>query len=121
QMATMMTTLEPGIREGSRQAYAKRFTTEQLADLNRFFDTPTGTAYAADSMMLFMDPAVVDKMQKAVPELMKQVPTIVKAIESATANLPTPRKYKDLSKDQRARLAKLLGVTEAQLDKQNPR
>lgn len=119
QMAAMMTTFEPGVREGLSQAYAKRFTADQLAELNRFFDTPTGKAYAADSMMLFMDPAVVDKMQKAMPELMKQMPAMMRSIESATANLPRPRQYKELNRDERARLAKLLGITEAQLAKQN--
>ena len=118
EMSKMMATFEPAMREGLSQAYAKRFTAEQLGDLNRFFATPTGTAYAADSMMLFMDPAVMEKMQKMMPELMKQMPAMIGAMETATAQLPKARTYKELSKAERTKLAKLLGVTEAQLARQ---
>jgi len=119
EMTRMMSSFEPAMREGLSQAYAKRFTAEQLGELNRFFATPTGRAYAADSMLLFMDPAVMDKMQKMMPEMMKQMPAMIQAMDAATAHLPKARSYKDLTKAERAKLAKLLGVTEAQLAKQN--
>lgn len=121
EMGKLMTTFEPAMREGLSQAYAKRFTPEQMADFNRFFETPSGQAYARESMIVFMDPAVMEQMQKSMPELMKQMPALIKTMEAATARFPKPKQYKDLTKDERARLAKLLGVTEAQLAKQNSR
>lgn len=119
ELGKLMTTFEPAMREGLAQAYAKHFSVEQMGDLNRFFDTPTGKAYAADSMLLFMDPAVMERMQKAMPEILKQMPTMIKAMEAATANLPKPKQYKDLTPAERTKLAKLLGITDAQLARQH--
>lgn len=118
ELGKLMPVFEPAMREGLAEAYAKRFTTEQMADLNRFFETPSGKAYAADSMLVFMDPAVMERMQKAMPEIMKQMPAMIGAMEKASASLPKPRTYKDLTQPERAKLAKLLGITEAQLARQ---
>lgn len=118
ELGKMMTTFEPAMREGLAQAYANRFSVEQMADLNRFFETPTGKVYAADSMMLFMDPAVMERMQKAMPEIMKQMPAMIGAMQKATADLPKAKTYKDLTPAERTKLAKLMGITEAQLARQ---
>jgi len=104
------------VREGLASAYAKRFTATQLTELNSFFATPTGKAYAADSMVIFMDPEVMKKMQEFVPTMMKAMPAIVDKAKTASASLPEPRKLQDLSPSDRARLAKLLGIPEDQLD-----
>ncbi len=117
EMTTVMSQFEPAVRDGLTQAYAKHFTPEQLADLGTFFATPTGQDYAANSMLLFMDPAVMAKMQELTPALMQQMPAIMGKVEAATAGLPKPRTYKDLTKSERAKLAKLLGTTEAALAK----
>ncbi|WP_088310261.1 DUF2059 domain-containing protein [Novosphingobium sp. B 225] len=117
EMTTVMSQFEPAVRDGLTQAYAKHFTPQQLADLNNFFATPTGQDYAANSMLLFMDPAVMAKMQELTPALMQQMPAIMGKVEAATAGLPKPRTYKDLTKAERAKLAKLLGTTEAALAK----
>src|SRR3546814_14631564 len=42
--------LEPPMREGMAKAYARKFTADQLGDLNGFFATPTGHAYASERM-----------------------------------------------------------------------
>ena len=120
EMVTVMSEFEPAVRDGLTQAYARHFNTQQLADLNTFFATPTGQDYAANSMLLFMDPAVMAKMQEFAPALMKQMPGIMSKVEAATASLPKPRRFKDLTKAERARLAKLFGTTEAELAKQQP-
>lgn len=116
EMGRIMGPLEPGMRDGLAQAYAKRFTTAELADLNRFFATPTGSAFASDYMMLMMDPAVMNKMMEFVPTLTKEMPAMVQKIAVATADLPKPRTYKDLSGAERKRLADLLGVPESRLN-----
>lgn len=117
EMIPLMTQVEPDIREGLTQAYAGRYTAAQLAELNAFFATPTGRAYAADSYLVMMSPEVMAKMQSFVPKLMEQMPAIVEKVKAASAGLPEPRAYSDLSKAEKARLAKLLGVSEAQLEK----
>ena len=77
-----------------------------------FFATPTGKAYAADSMIIFMDPEVMSKMTTMMPEMMKQMPAITAKLKEATAGLPPPRRAEDLTPAQRKRLAVLLGVPE---------
>lgn len=117
----MMASMEPSMREVLADAYARRFTLEQLSDMNRFFATPSGTAYANNSMLIMLDPEVVGRISRGTPkmiqDLMAQMPAIQKRIEAATADLPKARSYADLTQDQRARLAKLIGVDEQDLAK----
>lgn len=118
EMTKLMTEFEPAIREGLVEAYASRFNADQLGELNRFFATPTGTAYAADAMTIFMDPAVVGKMTEMMPAIMKRMPAIAGTMTKATASLPAPRKLEDLTSPERERLASLLGVPVDELGQQ---
>jgi hypothetical protein len=117
----MMQSMEPAMREAMADAYAKRFTLAQLNDMNRFFATPSGTAYANNSMLIMMDPDVVGRLSKDTPKMiqdfMAQMPEIQKRVEAATANLPKARDYEDLTAEQKAKLAELLGIDEKELDK----
>jgi len=119
EMGSMMTKYEPAMREGLASAYARRFTAKQLGELNRFFATPTGQAYAADSMMIFMDPEVTEKMSDFVPDMTQQMPAIMAKVQQATAEMPQPRTLDELSAEERQRLAGLLGVPEAELGQQS--
>lgn len=112
-MSGVMGKLEPEMRAGLARAYASRFTEAQLGELNSFFATPTGTLYAAQSMMIFLDPEVMQSMQKMMPVLMEEMPGIQVAAMTATADLPPPRSTCDLTDAERAKLAKLLGVPDA--------
>jgi hypothetical protein len=120
-LSNMMASLEPSMREGLAAAYARYFTLDQLSDMNRFFATPSGTAYARNSMVLMMDPEVVSRTAKDMPKmiqgLMAQMPAIEKKVEAVTADLPKPKEYKDLTPEQRTKLAGLLGVDEKDLGK----
>ncbi len=115
EMGQMMGQFEPEIRDGLSLAYARRFSAEQLTEMNRFFATPAGSAYAAESMAIFMSPEVMQKMQSMMPRMMQAMGPIVKKVEAATAGLPKPRKLEELSSAERAKLAKLLGVAESEL------
>ena len=117
EMGSLMTRFEPAIRDGLAQAYAKRFTKDQLMELNAFFSTPTGKAYAADSLVIFMDPAVMDKMQAFVPEMMKEMPGLMGKMTEATADLPKPRKPSELSDADKRKLADLLGTSVDKLER----
>jgi hypothetical protein len=116
EMTTLMTTFEPAIRDGLASAYAARFDAAQLAELNRFFATPTGKAYAADSYLVMMSPEVMEKLQAFMPQMMKAMPTMIEKVKAATAGLPAPRTYEDLSDADKDKLAKVLGIPREQLD-----
>ncbi len=114
----MMEKYEPAVREGVAEAYARRFTAAQLTDLERFFATPTGSAYAAQSMLIYTDPAVMDRMMAMMPKMMEDAPRMVAAMQEATKDLPKPRTYKDLSAEERNRLADMLGIDPRKMKKQ---
>ncbi|MGG2005340.1 DUF2059 domain-containing protein [Novosphingobium resinovorum] len=66
-MMGLMTQFEPDIRDGLASAYAGRFDAKQLQEMNAFFATPTGKAYAADSYIIMMSPEVMNRMQALMP------------------------------------------------------
>ncbi|RDE05955.1 DUF2059 domain-containing protein [Sphingomonas aracearum] len=98
EMGKLMTEVEPEVRAALVQSYARRFSVQQLADLQRFFATPTGIAYAADSMMLMMGPEMMKAMQAFTPRLMKAMPAIFVKVQDATKHLPPPPKKKETGK-----------------------
>jgi hypothetical protein len=109
-MIPMFEKLEPDLRSGLAVSLDNRFTPAQLGELKTFFATPTGASFASQQMLLFMDPAVMGKMQAAMPKIMQEMPTMVAAMTKATADLPKAKTYKDLTPAERAKLAGLLGV-----------
>jgi|SRR6185437_11005331 len=118
-LSNMIASMEPSMREALADAYAGRFTLEQLNDMSRFFATPSGTAYANNSMLIMMDPEVVGRIAKDTPkmvqDLIAQMPAIQERIKTATADLPKARSYADLTAEQKAKLASLLGIDEKEL------
>lgn len=90
EMTRIMTDIEPEVREAMAHAYARRFTLEQLGDLDRFFRTPTGAIYANESLMMMMGPDMVQAMQSFAPRLMREMPGIMAKVAEATKDLPPP-------------------------------
>jgi len=88
EMVDLMTSMEPALRETLANIYARKFTTGQLAEMNAFFATDTGGAFARDYMMVFVDPEMMQSMMSFVPEMMQAMPAIMKKVEDATAHLP---------------------------------
>lgn len=109
EMGTIMGELEPAMREGMAEAYARRFSVEQLTELDRFFATPTGSAYAGEQMMLMMDPAIMNRMQAMMPKIFQAMPGIMGKVEKATSHLPGPKKPADLSEAEIRKLDALMG------------
>ena len=95
EMGVVFSKVEPAVREGLATAYAKKFNAQQLTDLNGFFKTPTGRFYAAESIMLFMDPEMMKAMMGMMPDLMKAMPAIMEKVKKATAHLPEPPKEEE--------------------------
>lgn len=92
EMGGLMTRMEPQVREGLARAYARKFDAVQLGDMNRFFASPSGAAYARESMTLMVDPEFIKIMSDFAPMMVKEMPRILKAVEAATAHLPPPPK-----------------------------
>lgn len=115
EMFPLLNEVEPDIRDGLIEAYARKYNAQQLREMNAFFATPAGAAYARDAYMMFMDPAVMKKMQGFMPSLMKRMPAIIEKVEAATADLPPPRRFDDLTDEEKARLAELKGTTVEEL------
>lgn len=88
EMVTLMSSMEPQIRTALSGIYARKFTLQQLGEMNTFFATDTGTAFARDYMMVFVDKDMMSTMMGFVPEMMKVMPDIQKKVEEATAHLP---------------------------------
>lgn len=116
EMGGLFDKLEPRIREAMARAYARDFTLDQLNEILRFLETPTGTLYAKRSLAIFMDREVVAEMTAMMPEIMKEMPAIMEAIQKRVAELPPARKIEELSDEERQRLADLLGVDVADLN-----
>jgi len=88
EMVDLMTSMEPVLRETLASIYARKFTADQLVEMNAFFATETGGAFARDYMMVFVDPEMMQSMMNFVPEMMQAMPAIMAKVEEATAHLP---------------------------------
>lgn len=106
-----MTQIEPGYRAGLARAYAVRFTEAELADMNAYFSTPTGTKYAAESMLIYTDPQVMSAMNEMMPAMMNMMPDMMSQIAEASEQLPPARTFSDLNDAEKAKLSDLLGMS----------
>lgn len=92
EMGDIMGKMEPRVRSGLARAFARKFTVEQLGDMNAFFATPSGKAFASEYLLLFADPEMMKEMAAAVPEMIGAMPKIMEKVKEATAHLPPPPK-----------------------------
>lgn len=115
-MAEIMVKLEPAMRDALARAYAREFSAEELAELDRFFVTPAGAHYAAQSLMIAMGPEMTKATTEMMPEMMSAMPVLIQRAEEAAADLPPARKIDDLSPAERKKLAELLGVDPEKLE-----
>ncbi len=88
EMVDLMIGMEPAVRGALTNIYARKFSVGQLTEMNGFFATDTGSAFARDYMMVFVDPEMMQSMMSMVPEMMQAMPEIMKKVEEATAHLP---------------------------------
>jgi len=98
EMITLMAELEPTVRSSLAQIYAKKYDVQQLSEMNAFFATPTGTAFAKDYMLVFVEPEMIGAMTSLTPKLLSAMPDIMKKAEAATAHLPSSPINSDLFK-----------------------
>lgn len=107
--------LEPPMRKGIARAYARKFNAAQLTEMNGFFATPTGAAYAAESFAIQYDPEVMATTMQAMPVMMAKVMGSAADVEAKIKALPQERKIAELSAAELNQLAKLVGRTPAEI------
>ena len=121
-MVSMMTDVvseaEPSIRTGLAKAYARRFTVNELTEVNAFFSTEIGGKFAAESMAIYTSRDVLSASAKLAPAMLERIEDIVVAIDEETADIPMPRSRADLSDKERQRVSELLGfdITDSNAD-----
>ncbi len=90
EMGKLMSAMEPAARGALANVYARKYTTQQLTDMNGFFATPSGSTFAADFMSTFTDKEMMTAMMGQMPKVLEAMPEIMKKVEAATAHLPPP-------------------------------
>jgi hypothetical protein len=113
-----MNIMEVPMRTGLSRAYARKFSAEQLTQINGFFATPTGSVYASESYALQADPEVMRAMFQAFPVMIEQFKASGPDLDKAMAKLPKERGLADLNDAEMTKLAGLLGVPVATLEEQ---
>lgn len=110
-VSEMMSQIEPAYRDGLAKAYAKRFTIDELAEVNRFFETPVGSRYAAESLAVTYDPQVMAAMNEMMPAMFELLPTMMAEMAALEEKYPAAMKFFELDAAQQKRLSDLLGVS----------
>jgi hypothetical protein len=114
-MVDVMGHIEAPMREAMAELYAINFSEEELADVAAFFATPSGAAYASRSYTMASDPRLSQAMLSVLPAVMGEMEGMMAQLEAVTADLPPERQYSDLTDTQRKQLARLVGLSEEQL------
>jgi hypothetical protein len=84
--------IDPRMREGLARSMARRFDAQQLGDINRFFATPSGQAFAGQYMQLWIDPDTIRSIFASMPEMMKLMPEMMQKFKAANDKFPSPKK-----------------------------
>lgn len=83
---TMLRESLPGMVDAMSRAYARRFDVTQLDDMKRFFATPTGQAYIANSFSIMADPDIAawqrKLMSQAMTHMQEDVAAMAKSIDA---------------------------------------
>ncbi len=116
-MTAAMTAMEPAMRKGMADAYAATFTTAELTDIDAFFTTPSGAAFARKSYALSSDPRIMAAAMEGMPAMMAGMKAMEAEVKTATARLPARRGYADLTPEQRAEIGRLTGLQPGALRK----
>ncbi len=88
-MGPIMAEIEPSVRAGIAASAARRFTTEQLVEIDGFFSTPTGSAYAAQAMTMLTDPEILQATMQVMPRMIESMPQIMEQVAAETG-IPNP-------------------------------
>lgn len=88
EMGNLMSEMEPVVRTALSNIYAKKYSAQELTDINAFFVTPSGTSFAGNFMATFTDKEMLEASFGMMPKVLEAMPVIMKKVEEATAHLP---------------------------------
>lgn len=115
-MREMMTVMEPTMRKAMAELYAINFSQKELDDIEAFFQTDSGTAYARKSFTMSSDPRILSASMESLPQMMGAIGDMEKKIAAASADLPAKRSFADLSQADKAKVATLAGYSVEQIE-----
>lgn len=108
-MGEMMNVMEPPMRKAMAEFYAIRFSSAELAAIDAFFATEAGTKYARESLSMASDPRLMSASMEMLPAVFASIADMEARMKERMAGLPEPRRFADLSPEERERVAKLTG------------
>jgi hypothetical protein len=88
EMGDLMSEMEPSVRTAMSNIYFRKYSAKELADMNIFFATPSGTRFASNFMATFTDKEMIQASFGMMPKVVEAMPAIMKKVEAATAHLP---------------------------------
>ncbi len=89
----MSSIIEPDVRKAMARDYARKYDLAQLTEMNRFFATSAGAAFAKDFMLSNFTLDVFQTTLMVMPKMMKEAPAYAKRWEAMVASLPpVPKK-----------------------------
>ena len=91
-------------------------TDRELDDIDAFFSTESGLSYARKSFAMSSDPRIIAASMESLPTIMGSLGEFETDLAAAAADLPEPRTFAELSAEERARLAELLGWSVEELE-----
>ncbi len=87
-LGDMSDAVAPDIRSAMARDFARKYSVTELNDMDRFFATPTGSAFAKDYMMSTYTLDVLQTSLMVWPKMMKAVPDFAERLAKADAHLP---------------------------------
>lgn len=114
-MGEMMTAMEPTMRRVMAEMYAISFTDAELNDIDAFFSTDSGAAFARKSFTMATDPRMMSASMEALPDMMGVFANMEARLTEATADLPPARSFAELTAAERAKVASATGYDEGTL------
>lgn len=114
EIGKAMTKIEPKMRATLAKVYVKKYNATQLTDILNFLSTRSGSTFANDYMISFIEPEMLEFSFAMMPTRMEEFPAIMKKIEAATAHLPSPTKLVSSNDESYAvsKIAKMLDAIE---------
>ena len=88
EMGKISAIIDPRMREGLARAMARRFDARQLGEIDLFFASPTGKAFAGQYMQLWIDPDTIRSIFSSMPDLMKLMPELMQKLKAADDKFP---------------------------------
>ncbi|MEP0728636.1 MAG: DUF2059 domain-containing protein [Parasphingorhabdus sp.] len=108
--------MEPPIRAGMAQAYARRFSAAELETAAKFYETDTGAKIAGESLAIFASPEVMSASMEMMPKFMERLFGAMEEISKGSDDIPPPRRFSDLNQEELKKLNELLGIEAGSAD-----